>query len=103
MEVTNPPHVPDGSTVLQVLSENIYSNPAATISELLEIYLGFNQAKAFSSLFDNSGTNRSSFAESVAISSRDGTILLLAYTKVVVQFHAKFELLRRTSQKGMAV
>lgn len=77
LEVVHPLHVSDEST-------NFYSLSISTVSKLLEMYRALNQAKAFSSLFDNSNTNPSSFDEIVDISSRDGSNPLLGYTKVVV-------------------
>lgn len=67
------------------------------------MYPIFNEAKALSGIFDNSYTNRSSFSKRAGISLRDSTNLFLDCTKVVVVPQAKFELLRRASQKVMTV
>lgn len=64
---------------------------------------GLTLTKAFSRLFDNNDTHRSSFSKTFGISSRDSTNLLLVYTKELLQFLAKLELSRRASEKGITI
>lgn len=89
--------------MLQALTNKLYSFPSCTISEILEVYPVPNQAKAFTRIFVNGNRNHSSITESVGISSPNGTNLLLDYTRLLVQFQEKLELLQRASHKRKTV
>lgn len=95
--------MPAESIMLQVLTDKLYSLPTCTIFELFELYPSLHQSKALSNCFDNSSTNRSSFAKSVGIFPRDGTIHLLRKTKIVALFQAELELLGWIPQKIVTV
>lgn len=102
LEVMQPHYLGDNSRVLLALTEKLHSLPAVN-TILLKTYRALSQAKSFSSLFDFSNANNSSLKKNVVISSRDGTNLSLGYTKVVIQFQAKLGLLRKASQREVAV